>query len=373
VDFAFSEEQEELRDTLRRFFEERAPAAEVRRVMDTPEGFDRALWGQMALELGLPGVHLPEAVGGQGGGFLELGIVVEEMGRVLLPSPYLSNAVACLAVRAAAGDAHPRLAELADGREIGTLALVEEAGRWDAEGVAARAVVEGEALHVTGTKPFVPDGQAASVFVVAAREPGTRGEAGLTLCSVRADAPGVRVTPLETTDRLRRQARLELDGAPAEPLGAPGGAARALRETVARACILLGAEMVGASERALEMAVAYARERVQFGRPVGSFQAIKHKAAEVLQELELARSVAYWALWVADEDGDELEQAAHLAKAMGGDALRRASAENIQIHGGLGFTWEADPHLYYKRWQSADVLYGDATAHRAALARLLGF
>ncbi|MDJ0785374.1 MAG: acyl-CoA dehydrogenase family protein [Myxococcota bacterium] len=373
MDFDFSDEQQEFRDTLRRFFEEQAPSAEVRRAIESKRGYDEKLWKQMSEELGLPGVHLPESCGGQGFGFLELGIVVEEMGRVLLPGPYLASALASLAIRGLASDAHPLLGRLASGEERAALAVVESRSDWSSAGIATLAAPAApDGLRLRGTKSFVPDGQAAEFFVVVARLPDTRGDEGITLAVVRADAPGVRVEPVEAMDPLRRQVRLVLDDAPAEPLGEPGAGAPALRRALAHACILHAAEMVGATERCLEMAVDYAKERVQFGRAVGTFQALKHEAAECLLELELARSTAYWALWVADEDGDELFEAAHLAKSLAGDALRKASEANIQIHGGVGFTWEYDPHLYYKRWHSSDVLYGDAGTHRAALGRELG-
>ncbi len=373
MDFAFSEEQDAFRETLARFFAERAPSGEVRKAIEGPLGYDVALWKEMAEQLGLMGVHLPESCGGQGFGFLELGIVVEEMGRVLLPGPYLSSAVTSLAIASVAGADHPLLAGLADGSEIGALAWVEAGGGWDAEGIATISAPEGDALRVTGTKTFVADGQAASFFLVAAREAGSAGDEGLVACLVRADAPGVRVEPVETTDPLRRQACVAFEGAAAERLGAPDAGAAVLARARAHACILLGAEMTGAADRALAMAVDYAKARRQFARAIGSFQAIKHKAADILLELELARSIAYWALWVADEDGADLDEAAHLAKSVCGDALRLASEQNIQIHGGVGFTWEYDAHLYYKRWQSSDVLYGDATDHRAQLAGALGF
>jgi alkylation response protein AidB-like acyl-CoA dehydrogenase len=378
MNFAFSEEQEEFRATLRRFFEAKAPSAELRRVMETPEGFDRAVWKQMGEELGLPGVHVPEALGGQGFGFLELGIALEEMGRVLFPSPYLSHVLALCAVMNAAGEAQARalVPPLAAGSEIATLAVVEGSGRWDAEGIALEARPEGEALLLTGTKAFVCDAEAADRLVVAARLPGTRGAEGITLCTLAASAPGVRVTLLEALDPLRRQARVVFDGARAEPLGEPGAAGPALARTLAQAAIALSAEMLGGAQRCLDAAVAYAKERVQFARPIGSFQAIQHKAAEVLLELELARSASWWASWVAaggDESEGALAHAAHLAKSICADAYRRAAAENVQIHGGIGFTWEHDAHLHYKRAHGSDTLYGDATYHRAELARGLGF
>jgi alkylation response protein AidB-like acyl-CoA dehydrogenase len=378
MNFAFSEEQEELRATLRRFFEEKAPPAELRRLMETPEGFDRAVWKQMGEELGLPGVHLPEELGGQGAGFLELGIVLEEMGRTLFPSPYLGHVLAACAVLNAGSDAQARawLPPLAAGSEIAALAVVEEAGRWDAAGIALEARPEGSQVILHGVKPFVPDAHAAERLVVAARLPGSRGEDGVVLCTLAAAAPGVKIVKLEAMDPLRRQARVELSGARAEPLGQPGAAGPALARTLHQAAIALAAEMVGGAQRCLDAAVAYAKERVQFARPIGSFQAIQHKAAEVLLELELARSASWWASWVAsggETSPGALAHAAHLAKSVCGDAYRRAAAETVQIHGGVGFTWEHDAHLHYKRAHGSDTLYGDAGYHRGEMARGLGF
>ena len=374
MNFAFSEEQEEFRKMLRRFFEEKAPQTEVRRMLEAPQGHDLDLWGQMAGELGLQGIHIPEAYGGQGFGFLELGIVLEEMGRVSLPSPYFASAaLATNAILNAGSEAQKQdlLPGLANGTEIASLALLEAAGRWDAQGIAAEARPEGDVLRLFGTKELVVDGSTATLLVVAARLPDSAGEEGIVLCALPADAPGVSVEPLAAMDPTRRQARVRLDGAAARPLGEPGRGAAPLQKTLLQAAALLSAEMIGGAERALDLAVAYAKVRVQFARPIGSFQAIKHKAADVLLELELARSAAYYAGWAADEDGPELAEAAHLAKATCADAYMKAATECIQIHGGVGFTWENDAHLHYKRARGSDILFGDAASHRAALAAAL--
>ncbi len=376
MDFAFSEEQEEFRETLRRFFEEKATSADVRRMMESPEGYDPALWKQMSEELGLPGIRIPEAYGGQGFGFLELGIVQEEMGRVLLPSPFLASVVLAGETILAAGTAEQKQALLpgiASGATLATLALTEAGGRWDAEGVALPVELDGDAFRLTGRKTLVLDAAIANLLLVAARTPGTTGAEGISLYVVPADDPGVTITPLETLDPLRRQSHVELDRARGTLLGPEDAAWPLLARVLDRAAIALAAEMTGAAERCLDLSVAYARERIQFGRPIGSFQAIKHKAAEVLLEVESAKSAAWWASWVADSDGEDLAEAASLAKAFCADALARAAAENLQIHGGLGFTWENDAQLYYKRARSSDILLGDASWHRARLAEGLGF
>ena len=376
MDFAFSAEQDEFRATLRRFFEEKAKPADVRRAMASPAGYDAALWRELSEGLGLTGVHLSESFGGQGAGFLELGIALEEMGRVLLPSPFFASAVlATQAIRNAGSDAQQRrwLPSLAAGAEIATLAVAEARGGWDAAAITALATPDGGVLALDGAKSAVLSGDAAQRIVVAARLPGTSGEDGVTLCSVDAGAPGVKVLAGEPLDPTRRVARVELSGARAEALGLPGAAWPALRKTLAQAAIALSAEMVGGTERALELTVAYAKQRIQFARPIGSFQALKHKAADVLIELELARAASYWAWWVADNDRPELAEAAALAKSSCGDAFTRAAAECVQIHGGIGFTWEHDAQLYYKRAKVCDALLGDAAQQRAALAVELGF
>ncbi len=376
MDFAFSEEQEEFRATLRRFLDEKAKPADVRRAFASARGYDESLWRELTEGLGLAGVHLPESLGGQGAGFLELGIALEEMGRVLLPSPFFASAVlATQAIRNAGSEAQQRrwLPALATGAEIATLALAEARGGWDAGAINTIARPDGAAFVLDGAKSAVLSGDAASRIVVAARLQGTRDAEGITLCVVDAGSAGVKVQPVESLDPTRRIARVELSGARAEALGAPGAAEPALRKTLAQAAILLSAEMVGGAERALELAVSYAKRRIQFARPIGSLQAVKHKAADVLVELELARAASHWAAWVADQDGAELAEAAALAKSTCGDAFARAAAECVQIHGGIGFTWEHDAQLYYKRAKVSDALLGDAALQRAELATELGF
>ncbi|MAE96700.1 MAG: acyl-CoA dehydrogenase [Deltaproteobacteria bacterium] len=375
MDFAFSEEQDEFREMLRRFFEEKAPSSEVRRMSELPEGFDRAVWKQMAEELGLQGVHVPEGYGGQGFGFLELGIVLEEMGRVLLPSPFLASSVlaTCAILNAGAEEQRAALLPgLASGERIAALALAEDGVGWEPRALKLEAVPEGSGFRLSGSKGLVLDGQVADRLIVAARLPGTEGDDGITLCVVSADDSGLKAAPQEPLDPTRRLARIELDGARGEALGVPGEGAAPLARTLAQGAIALSAEMVGGAARCLDMSVDYAKVRVQFAKPIGTFQAIKHKAAEVLLDLELARAAAYWAWWVADEDRDELQEAAHLAKATCAEAFHHAARENIQIHGGIGFTWEHDAHLYYKRATADDTLFGDATEHRSKLADLLG-
>lgn len=376
MNFAFSEEQQEFRRTLRRFFETRWPRAEVFRWMETPEGFDPALWSQMAEELGLQGVALPEAFGGQGFGLLELGIVMEEAGRALLCAPYFSSVcLAAPALAAVAGEAEQAalLPGIASGASIATLALLDDGDAWDAGGVGLEYRGEGGGYRLDGRKRLVTDGAVADLILVVARRPGSRGPEGLSLLAVRAGAPGLQVTPVEPLDATRKLADLGFEGVAAEPLGSEGAAGAGLAAALDRACACLAAESAGGAEQCLDSAVAYARGRVQFARPIGSFQAIKHKCAEVLLEVESARSAAYWACWTGDREPGNLALAASVAKSFCDDAYRRAAAENLQIHGGMGFTWEADPHLYLKRARANATLLGSPAWHRGRVAERLGF
>jgi alkylation response protein AidB-like acyl-CoA dehydrogenase len=375
VNFAFSEEQDQLRDAVRRFLEAKSPSSEVRRLMETTEGYDPAVWKQMANELGLQSIHIPEEFGGQGFTFVELAIVLEEMGRVLLCAPYFSSVVlAADAIMNAATDEQKGelLPGIAAGETIATLAFTEPSGRWDAAGIEMEAQVSGDSATLNGTKMFVIDGHTANLVVVAARTAGTSGEDGISFFAVDGDADGLTRTPLATMDQTRKQARLDFENVAARPLGEPGAGWPALSKTLDQAAVGLANEMVGGAQKVLDMSVEYAKVRVQFGRPIGSFQAIKHKCADMLLEVESGKSAAYYAAWAAAEDNEELPVAASLAKAYCSDAYFHAAAENIQIHGGIGFTWEHDAHLYFKRAKSSEILLGDATYHRELLAQRIG-
>jgi len=375
MNFAFSEEQEEFRAHLRRFLDAEAPMTQVFRVLETERGFDPGVWKAMADSLGLQGIHIPERFGGQGFGFLELCIALEETGRSLLCAPYFSTvSLAANAVMNGGDDASRErwLPAIAGGECIATLAVLEPQGSWDADGVRATHTRDGDGYRLDGRKALATDGAQAELLIVATREPGTEGDAGLALFAVERDAPGLHVTPVDPLDPTRRLANLELEAVAATPLGPPGGSGAALRKTLDQARVCLAAESVGGAQRCLDSAVAYAQERVQFGRAIGSFQAIKHKCAEVLLEVESAKATAYFAAWSAANDSD-LALAAALAKSMCDDAYRMAAAENIQIHGGIGFTWEADPHLYYKRAKANETLLGDPHYQRARIATAKGF
>lgn len=375
MNFAFSEEQEAFRETLRRFLEARSPTAEVFRLTETPEGFDPAVWKQMACELGLQGVQIPESYGGQGFGFLELGIVFEEMGRVLLCSPYFSTV--CLGANAIlnAGSEKQKAALLpgiSKGETVATLALVDESGSWNPASVDLELRRDGDDWILDGVKRLVTDGALADLVLVVARIAGTRGETGLSLIAVRSDDPGLEAVPVDPLDPTRRIADLHFEGVRGELLGEPGGAAAALERTLDQASVCLAAESVGGTQRCLDAAVEYARTRVQFARPIGSFQAIKHKCADMMVQVESARSAAYYAGCVAAEDGDDLSLQASLAKAYCSDAFFRCAGDALQIFGGVGFTWEYDIHLYLKRAKSTETFLGNAAYHRELVAQQIG-
>jgi alkylation response protein AidB-like acyl-CoA dehydrogenase len=370
VNFAFSEEQEELRRTVRAFLEDKSPSAEVRRLMETEEGYDPAVWEQMGSQLGLQGLAIPEEYGGSGYTYVELIVVLEEMGRALLTAPYFSTvALAANAILHAGDDAAKKelLGGIASGETIATLAMTEDSGRWDAEGITATATKAGDGYTIDGHKMFVLDGHTANLIIVAAKT----GDA-VSLFTVAGDAEGLTRTPLATMDQTRKQARLEFSGTPAKLLGTEGEGWPVLSRVLDLAAVALAAEQVGGAQKCLEMSVDYAKVRVQFGRPIGSFQAIKHKCADMLLEVESAKSAAYYAGWAAAELNDELPTVASLAKAYCSDAYFHAAAENIQIHGGIGFTWEHDAHLYFKRAKSSQLLLGDPTYHRELLAQRIG-
>jgi alkylation response protein AidB-like acyl-CoA dehydrogenase len=375
VNFAFSDEQEQLRDAVRRFLEAKSPSSEVRRLMETAEGYDPAVWSQMANELGLQSLHIPEEYGGQGFTFLELGIVLEEMGRVLLCAPFFSTVVLAAGAIMNAGTADQQaklLPGIAAGETIAALAFTEPKGTWDADGIEMVAKGSGDSYTLDGTKTFVIDGHIADLIVVAARLDGTTGQDGIAFFTVDAGASGLTRTSLATMDQTRKQAKLEFVNVAATPLGQPGTGWPALAKTLDQAAAMSANEMVGGAQMALDMAVEYAKVRVQFGRPIGSFQAIKHKCADMLLEVESGKSAAYYAAWAAADDNEELPVAASLAKAYCSDAYFHTTAENIQIHGGIGFTWEHDAHLYFKRAKSSQLLLGDPTYHRELLAQRIG-
>jgi alkylation response protein AidB-like acyl-CoA dehydrogenase len=370
MNFGFSEEQEELRKMVKRFLEEKSPETEVRRLMATAEGYDPAVWEQMANELALQGLGIPEQYGGQGFGPVELYVVFEEMGAALLCSPYFSTvALAANAILLVGSEADKEnyLPGIASGQTIATLALTDDAGQWNLSATSTRASATGDGFVLNGVRNYVTDGNVASLILVPAMT-----DKGLSLFAVNGDASGVSREALATMDQTRKQSRIVLSDAPAVLVGSDGGALAGLETTLSIAAAALAAEQVGGAQRVLNNAVAYAKDRVQFGRPIGSFQAIKHKCADMLLDVESAKSAAYYAAWAAQELNDELPIAASLAKSFCSEAYFHCAAENIQIHGGIGFTWEHHAHLYFKRAKSSELFLGDPSYHRELLAQRLG-
>ncbi|MFD3312719.1 acyl-CoA dehydrogenase family protein [Streptomyces sp. NPDC058694] len=371
MDLTFSEEQDELRKVVRSFLTRHATEADVRRLAADPSGYDPVVWRRMATEIGLQGLAVPEKYGGSGFGYVDLGVVFEETGRALLCAPYFATVALAAETLLRCDDEAARgelLPGIASGETIATLALTEENGTWDEAGI--RLIAQGEAggWRLTGVKTYVLDGHLADLLLVAARTP-----SGVSLFAVEAEAPGLARTPLPALDQTRKQARVEFANTPARLLGPEGAAWPALERTLAAASVLLAAEQVGGAAAALDAAVEYAKIREQYGRPIGSFQGIKHKCADMLVEIESARSAAYGGLWALDA-GDEAEIviSAALAQAFCSEAFTKVAGDNIQVHGGIGFTWEHPAHLYLKRAKSSEVLLGTPSYHRELLAARLG-
>ena len=370
MNFAFTDEQEQLRDFVRSFLEDKSPESAVREQMDTEQGFDPDVWAQMSEQMGLPALTVPEAYGGQGFTRIEQVVVLEEMGRSLLCAPYFSSAVLAANTLMLCGDETAKQAHLpriASGETRGALAFTEQNGRWDEPGVTMAATADNGSWRLDGVKMYVIDGHTADLLIVAARTGG-----GVSLFTVDPDAVGLTRTALSTMDQTRKQAKLTFEAVEATLIGEEGQGWPVLQTVLDLAAVALAAEQVGGAQRCLDMSVEYAKVRVQFGRPIGSFQAIKHKCADMLLEVESAKSAAYYAGWCAAEMNDELPQVASLAKSYCSEAYFHAAAENIQIHGGIGFTWEHPAHLYFKRAKSSELLFGDPTYHRELLAQRIG-
>jgi alkylation response protein AidB-like acyl-CoA dehydrogenase len=375
MDFGFSEEQEMLRSSARDFLSKEAPMTYVRKMMDDERGYTDELWRKMA-ELGWMGLILPEAHGGSGLDFVDMVVVLEEMGRAVLPGPFFSTVILAGIAITEGGSADQKakyLPKIADGTLKATLAHLEPSGRWDAEGIQLTAKESGAKWQLDGTKLFVPDANVADLFVVAARTSG-KGAEGVTLFLVDAKASGVGVTMLKTMDQTRKLGEVTFKnvtvGADAV-LGKVGGGWGLLERVADRAKVGLAAEMCGGAQKVLEMSVEYAKVREQFGKPIGSFQAIQHKCANMLVEVESSKSITYYAAWAVANDVAEAPLAAAMAKAYTSDAYRHTAGEGIQIHGGIGFTWEHDMHIFFKRAKSSEVTFGDATWNREIVAQLI--
>lgn len=352
ITFAHTEEQGLFRDSLRRFLQDASPTTRVRQVMGSPDGFDAALWSRMSAELALPGIAVAEHHGGSGFGWVELCLAAEECGRALTPSPFFASSVMAVSVLNTIAPDDPILARLAAGEVRAATAILEGASGWMTGGFACSAAGD----RLDGSKEFVIDGASAEVLLVIARDAQGPG------LFVVERPEGLTRQALTVIDPTRRLARLTFAGTPARRAG---GVTAAQLERVLDLCsIALANEMVGGISRLFEDTLAYTRLRVQFGRTIASFQAIKHRMAELLLQVELARSAAYYAAQAVDADAADLSYLASLAKSTASDAYIFAAQEAIQLHGGIGFTWDHDTQLWFKRAKSSEVLFGTSAWHR---------
>ncbi len=372
MDFAFTEEHEELRQTVRRFLEGKSDEQSVRTVMATDSGYSEEVWKQMAEQMALQAMIVPEAHGGAGFGPVELSIVMEEMGRSLLCAPYLSTAVLAVNALVEAGSDAAQgeiLPGIAAGQSVATVALVDAGKGWDIDDVTTTAVEDGGAWRLTGNKAYVLDGHVADVILVAARA----GD-GVGLFRVEPGADNLARSLTPSLDVTRKLATIDFAGTQATRVDKGGDQSVALRRAVALTTVALTAEQVGGTQKCLELSTEYAKTRLQFGRAIGSFQAIKHRCADMLVAVEFARSAAYHAAFrAADSDDDsEILAAASMAKSYCSEAYFNVTNDSIQVHGGMGFTWEHPVHLYFKRAKSSAVMFGDSLEHRERLADHLG-
>jgi len=360
-------ETEVLRDALREFLKITSPSANVRELMATEAGYNEAVWRQMAGELGLHGIAVPEEWGGAGAGVSELAVVFEEMGAALLCSPFFSTVALATQAVLTSGDRGAMdtyIPAFVDGSTTATLILNGALDAWDPDAVTISARRDGSGHRLAGEAPLVLDGCTADVVLAAANT-----DSGLSLFAVAADTDGLTREPLATLDRTRKVARIRFDDVPARLIGTEGGAARGLARTSDLAIVALAAEQVGAAQRCLDMAVGYAKDRIQFGRPIGSFQAVKHRCADMLVLVEGARSAAVHGAEVADSD--ELPAAASVAKMACSEAFLQVALDNMRIHGGVGFTWEHDAHLYVRRAKATQLIFGSPDYHAQRLADLV--
>jgi alkylation response protein AidB-like acyl-CoA dehydrogenase len=346
-------------------------------MLDHETARDDAFYNHIA-DLGWFGIAIPEQHGGQGMTYVDLAVLLEEMGRALVPGPFF--ATVCLATPLLVDAASDQLKssllpEIASGRRLATIAFTEASGRADASGIELSARAEGDAFVLAGTKRFVLDAHVADTLLVAART-STGGDPteGVSIFAIDAATPGVTVSQLKTMDMTRRLCDVTFENVSVGRDAVVGDVDKGwprLERALQRANGLLAAECVGGSQKVLDMSVSYARERIQFGRPIGSFQAVKHKCADMLVDVELGRSAMYYAAWAASDEEAELALASSMAKAFCGEAYTRVASNGIHVHGGIGFTWEHDMHLYFKRAKSAEVLLGDPSFHRDLVAKLV--
>jgi alkylation response protein AidB-like acyl-CoA dehydrogenase len=378
MDIGFTEEQELLRDSARRFLDSECDTRFVRARMAEPAAVTDEFWQKLA-EQGWLGIVYPEEEGGSGLGLVDLVVLMEEMGRAVMPGPFLSTVLLGGAAIAEAGAPAQRrqwLPQIVAGSGKAALAWTEPDLRWDAAGITLRASEAAGGFTLSGSKLFVGDAHLADILVVAARtRDGSSMEDGVSLFLVPKDTPGLTITVLPTIDQTRKLCEVGLDNI-VLPAGALLGEIHQgwlpLSRVVGRATVALAAEMCGGAQQVLDMTVAYAKMRIAFGKPIGSYQGVKHQAADMLVALENTRSLTYYAAWAIDQELDEAPLAVTMAKAAASDMVRKVTGTGIQLHGGIGMTWEHDLQLYFKRAKASEVAFGDATWHRERVAQLMG-
>ena len=366
-----------LREAAKRFLADNCPTTFVRKMMADETAHDNAFWRKLA-ELGWPGLLVPEQYGGQGGSFLDMTVIAEEAGKALIPGPFFTSALLGVPIIVEGGsDALKKqlLPKMAAGESIYTVAIAEVSGRFDAGGVELRAEKKGGGYELSGEKFFVPDAHVATGIAVVARTgKGSSPQDGITVLMVDPKAKGVTITQLKTVDMTRRLCHIKFDQVkvdPANVLGKENQGWPIVARTLDIATAALSAEMVGTAQRALDISVEYAKTRVQFGKPIGSFQAVKHKCVDMMVAVENARSLTYYACWTVDERSSEAATAVPMAKAYASDMAKNVTSEAIQVHGGIGFTWEHDMHLYHRRALAGEANFGNAPVHRETVAKSL--
>ncbi|MGE6810138.1 MULTISPECIES: acyl-CoA dehydrogenase family protein [unclassified Pseudoalteromonas] len=383
MEFSFTEEQKMIRDTAQAFLAEVSSSNAIRSAMDTEQGFDPQIWQRICEEMYWQAIHIPEEYGGMGLGYVDLVVMLEQMGRYLLCSPFFSTV--CLASNAliVAGTDEQKqqyLTRICEGSLTATLAYTSKNGQWDATAVQGIVTAQGDDYVLNGTYRYVLDGHTAQLLIVAARNESSEGEQGISLFAIDSDTPGVKRTWLPTMDQTRKQAEIVFDNvrvSSSQLMGEENNAWPQLNKVLQLAAIAIAAEQVGGSQQVLDLTVEYTKERVQFGRPIAGFQAVKHQAADMMLRTEVARSAVYYAACVAEEAlsggllADELGEAASVAKSYCSEGYFKNAGDALQLHGGVGFTWEYDVHLYFKRAKSSELFLGDAAYHREHVATLL--
>lgn len=364
--FAFTPEQQELRTAVRGFCAEYSDEATVRQLMESKPAFDQKAWTRLGSELGVLGLGVPEELDGSGGGLVDAAIVVEELGAALFCGPVFGTLALSIPALVAAPDTAVRtetLGALVAGTRTAAFAVAEQAGRFAADAVTVQAIGSGETWALSGTTERVVDADSADILIVTATGPD-----GVALFVVDATGPGVQRNVLSTMDLTRPQATVQFVDAPALLLAGPDQAPQICQHALHVGSVLLAAEQVGGAQHLLDLSVSYAKERLQFGRPIGSFQAVKHRIADMLVEQEHSRSAAYHGAWALQDNSDDPTLAASIAQATCSAAFTRIATDTVQVHGGIGFTWEHQAHLYFKRAFTDAALLGSAAEHRDRIA-----